>query len=462
MIERFEKGVIKLKNKINKKVLSISIFVIFGFFLVFGAYMINVYKTEKQKINDEYNRAMYEMVGYISSVEVELSKLQITNTTKLTSSTLATVWKQSNLAKENLNQLPTNQNDMSNASKYLTQLSDYSYMLLKKVVLGEKITDEEYTTIAKLYDSAKDLVNVMNEIYADLNDGRIKWDELEKATDEKLQQTEVVTTIANVQKIGKTFQEYEGLIYDGAFSDHLQSTKPKSLSENEVSKSQAKDNIEKIFGKENIEYIEELEDSDGRIALYNFKLKLKEYEDEKDISMTKNDGKLYLMISSREVKEDKVSMEDAEKVGLEFLKKLGIDNVKETYFLKNDNFATINYAAYQNDVVLYPDLVKVKIALDNLEVCSIECQGYIFNHTKRDNITPSKTETEAREVINKNLEIENVNLAIIPTESNSEILTYEFKGKIDERDFLIYVNANTLQEEKILLLLETEGGTLTI
>ena len=37
-----------------------------------------------------------------------------------------------------------------------------------------------------------------------------------------------------------------------------------------------------------------------------------------------------------------------------------------------------------------------------------------------------------------------------------------FKGKIDELDFLVYINPQTGKEEDILLILETEGGKLTI
>lgn len=462
MIEKFEKKVNELKQKINKKALGVGVFMVFGALSIFGVEMTNNFKRQKQASEDEYNRAMYEMVGYISNVESELAKLQITNTPKMTSTTLASIWKQSNLAKENLEELPSTQNSMSKASKYLSQVSDYSYSLLKKTTQNEKLNDEEYATIAKLYKSSQDLGSIMTDIYNDLNDGRIRWDELKKVSDEKLSQSEEVTTVSNIEKIGKNFQEYEGLIYDGAFSDHLLNMQPKSLSNNEVTKDQAKENIIKIFKEENIEMLEELEDSNGTIDLYSFKLKLKNEPDIKNISMTKKDGKLYLMISDRKVEEEKISMEEAESKGLEFLNSIGIDNVKENYYLKTENFAIINYAALQNNVVLYPDLVKVKVALDTGEVCSVEAQGYIFNHTKRDDITPTISIEKARKSINKNLDILSEGVAIIPTESKSEVLTYEFKGKIDEREFLIYVNAKTGEEEKILLILKTEGGTLTM
>lgn len=462
MIEKFENKVNNLKKKINKKALAVGVFMLFGGLCIFSVEMTNNFKRQKQITQDEYNKAMYEMVGYINNVETELAKLQITNTIKMTSTTLASIWKQANLAKENLESLPSSQGDMSNASKYLSQLSDYSYYLLKKVVQGEKISDEEYITIAKLYDSSKKLDEVMNNIYSDLNEGKIKWDELEKISDEKLSNTEVTTTVSNISNIGKTFQEYEGLIYDGAFSDHILSQKPKYLTDNNVTMEEAKNNLVNIFGGDNIEYINNDDESNGRLELYNFKLKLKNSEMIRNISMTKQDGKMYLMVGNRNITEEKISMDEASNAGVEFLKKIGIENVKETYYLKSENSVIINYAAYQDNIVLYPDLIKIKVALDNAEICSVECQGYVFNHEKREKIIPKITIEEARDKINKNIEILSEGLAIIPTESKGEVLTYEFKGKIDEREFLIYINAETAQEEKILLILYTEGGTLTM
>jgi germination protein YpeB len=168
------------------------------------------------------------------------------------------------------------------------------------------------------------------------------------------------------------------------------------------------------------------------------------------------------MISDRKVESENIVMQSAIDNGIEFLKKIGVENVEETYYLKTENMVTINYAAKQDEIILYPDLVKVKVALDTGEICSVESQGYIFNHEKRENITPSITIDEARNIVTDRVKVLAENLVIIPTESQSEVLCYEFKGKIEDREVLIYVNAITGLEEKILLILETPGGTLTI
>ena len=69
---------------------------------------------------------------------------------------------------------------------------------------------------------------------------------------------------------------------------------------------------------------------------------------------------------------------------------------------------------------------------------------------------------DARNKINSNLEIISENRAIIPTEWKTEIDCYEFKGKVQDREFLIYINVQTGKEEDILVILDTPGGTLTV
>ena len=135
--------------------------------------------------------------------------------------------------------------------------------------------------------------------------------------------------------------------------------------------------------------------------------------------------------------------------------------MKETYYLKQDWIVTINYAYYQEGVVIYPDLIKVKVALDNGEVLGIETSGYLNNHTIRDLKKVKITREQAKKDLNKDLEIISEGMAIIPTEWKTEILCYEFKGKVDEKEFLVYINAENGREEDVLVITNTPNGTLT-
>lgn len=459
MIEKIEIKLNKLKKKVNKKVLNVAIFMTFGALIIFSLEMTNNFKRQKNLVQDEYNKSMYLAVSYINNVEVDLAKLLVTSTPKMSAVTLADIWKQANLAKECLEQIPVGQNSMANASKYLTQVSDFSYTLMKQNISDIKLTEEEYEKLKHIYEDSSKLSSKMSDIYDDLNAGRIKWDELEKIGNEKLPDNDISNSISEV---GKTFQNYEGLIYDGAFSDHLLSSEPKFLSKKEISEDDAKKYIEEvILNDEKIEKIEFKGESNGKIELYNFDVTL-DSKQKRTISITKNDCKLYLMIGDKKVKEQNISVDEAKKRGMEFLNKLGIDNMIETYYQKTENMIVINYAATQDGVILYPDLIKVKISLDDGKVYGVEAAGYIFNHTTRNNLKPSISQEKAKSILNSSLEIISSDMALIPTESNSEILTYEFKGKIDNREFLIYINADNASEEKVLLVIDNKNGVLTM
>jgi len=149
----------------------------------------------------------------------------------------------------------------------------------------------------------------------------------------------------------------------------------------------------------------------------------------------------------------------------------GLD--KKNYFVENlrkywkpgakNLMITATPDAYeQNDVLMYPDLIKLKIALDDGEILGMETTGYLNNHYQRTIGNVKITKEQARKNLNKDLDIKTERLAIIPTEWESEILCYEFKGKINDTDYLVYINAETGREEDILVIVNTPNGTMTM
>ena len=178
--------------------------------------------------------------------------------------------------------------------------------------------------------------------------------------------------------------------------------------------------------------------------------------------MSKKGGWIVEVIKDKEVGEEKISDDEAIQKGKEYLEKLGYDSMKETYFLKESNIVTINYAYEENEILIYPDLIKVKVALDDGEILGMEALGYLNSHTDRNFSQNIISSDEAKQKLNDKIEIEKERLVVIPLENKTERYCYEFKGKIEEKQFLIYINAETGAEEEILILLETPGGTLTI
>lgn len=470
-----EKSIINFKEKCPRKVLGIIYFCIFGAVVLFAMVLLNKFKIQKQATEDNNNRDLYELVGYAKNIEVYIEKARVVTTPKATISTFCNIVKQASLAKETLSSLPIDQNNMNQISKYFTQVIDYSTVVIEKVSTNNKLADEDYSNLDKINEYALHVSNVFTDIYAELNAGNINWNELSKIANEKLEIDQVSSTLKGFTDLKNTFTEYEGLIYDGAYSNHLETSSPKLIQylpecTVEEAKTKVKECIlNKYTSKEKvdediIQNIQFVEETNGKLPLYTFNVIVKKgnRQDTVYVQITKKGCLMYLMISDKTVSEAKIDIEEAKALGREYLNKIGISNMKATYYINTDNMLTINYAYVQDDIVVYTDLIKVKIALDTGEIYSAECAGYIFNHTTRENISPVISEAKAKEVLNSKIEVKATNLAIIPNELNEEILTYEFKGVVEEREYLAYINAKTGEEENILIILETEGGILTM
>ncbi len=456
-MNNIEQKIEEVRKKIGEKNLALISFAIVCVIITGLMMLLKEFKIQKQEVQSGYNRALYDFVSNINNVKNEMLKLKISTNDTYTLTTISSIFAKSNSAKANLDILPFSQDSSDNTSKFLNQLSDFSYNLMRNILNGDKV--ENYMkNINSLYKKVEELSKITEEIYADLNSGKIKWDELERVGNEKMKAANANEEVSSVNSIGKTFTEYEGIIYDGAFSNHILTLKPAYLTDVELSSNDVKDIIRNKINIDNIEFKEEI---NGRIPLYVYEANVRDNDVSKTIYATKNDGKIYQMISDRVVNEERINIEEAREFAKSFIQKLGIENIEPTYYLKQDNMVTISYAAIEEDVIIYSDLIKVKVALDDGEIMTFEANGYIYNHKDRE-INPSRTIEEARETLNSGINTTNERLAIIPTDSKDEVLTYEFKGTVEDQEFLVYVNANTLVTEKIYILLETPGGTLAM
>lgn len=456
-MEKLEKSIIKIKKKIGEHVLALIYFSIFSIVAIIAMAELKIYKIQKQKIQDSYNRAFYDLVSDMNNIEAEFVKLKISSSNNYSVTTLATIFAKANDATGNLDIIPLSNNTTSNVSKFLNQLSDFSYFLLHAILNGDNI-GEYKTQIDTLYSNVRELTTTLNEIYGELNTNSIKWDELQKVSEEKIKENDIGSQISSVNKIGKTFMEYEGIIYDGAFSNHVLTQKPNFLSEEILSVKE----VEKILREKiEIESLEFMYEQDNILPLYVFKMITNQSNTEKIIYVTKQDARILQIVSNRKIEGEKISIEEAKNYAEKFLNSLGIENISPTYYLKQEGEITVSFASIQEDVLIYSDLIKVKIALDNGEILGLETNGYVFNHKER-NIEHKYSIKEARERLYEGLNITNEQLCIIPTESKNEVITFEFEGYLDDTKFLVYINANTLEEEKIYIVLEGNNGIATI
>ncbi len=453
--------------KMNKtKIITFIVMALLILSLILGYNLYEKNRVYKTSAENQYNMAFYELVDYVQNVKTYLAKSLITTDEKHGAETLTHVWREANLAQTYLGMLPMESQELEKTEKFLNQVSEYSYALSRKNINHVDLKEEDLNNLKSLYSYSVDLSNVLNQLSEDISSGRVKWNELQK--DEKALFAQQVSNISqdSFGALEENFHEYSGLIYDGAFSEHLTSTEKKALKGEQVDEETAKKKAEEFIGKDKIKEITSFELSqNSNIEAYAIGIKT-DKDENISMSISKIGGHVIYMNTDRNIETQIISDEEAKTKAKEFLDSKGFSNMKATYYINQGGISTINFAYEQKyddnqSVIMYADLIKVKVALDNGEILGIETTGYLNNHYERTFATPKISIEDAKQKLNKEIQITNQRLAMIPTEWQTEIFCYEFQGKINDIEFLTYINVETGDEEDTLVITNTENGTLT-
>lgn len=402
--------------------------------------------------NLEYNRVFSELTESVDDLEISLLKGQIVATPQQMAKLSADLYSQASAAKANLALLPLNGKQMEKTYEFLSQVGEYATCISEKMLRGEKMSVKEIQTMRELTQYADTLKNGFDEMLLGINEGQISFDDGASMLGGFFSggKTAMATELEGLEK---EFHNYPSLIYDGPFSHHLM-LKESSLLKGkaQISSDQAKKYAKKFTGEKavNVSLL------NGRLPAYSIK------SENATVEYTKNGGVLLMLMKDRAVGEETISLESAKKKAERFLRDNGFLNMKESYYDKRDGSIVINYAYEQNGYIVFPDLVKVKIALDNGEILGFESRGYIMNHTFRSIPEPKITKEQALSNVNEGLKVKDVTMAIIPLESGNEACCYQIKGVVSDKHFLIYVNTQTGYTEDVQILLETQGGTLAV
>jgi germination protein YpeB len=428
--------------------------------------IFNSVKAEdyRKKLDAQYNRAFFDLVGHVNDTQDYLLKAMVSSTAPQMTKMMEQACRSAVLADTCLNQLPIDQGVLNSVSKYLVQVSDVTYSLSAQGAKGTGISPDQYKMLNDLFGYSEDLTGGLNDMANTLYGGTFNWADLEKKSGKMFVDDGNMSGLDDINTITEAFHDYPSLIYDGPFSDHMTSVEPKGLPAETITPEEGAEKIKNIFtakGSIKVDYTGQ--NDDQPVKTFSYSVEVEEgKKSTANIDLTQQGGLIYWMLWNRDVGDATINIEQAKQESIKFMDSLGMENMKDSYYVINDGIATINYCYYEDNILFYPDMVKIEIALDNGEVLGFESRSYITNHTARDIKPAVISKDDAQNVLNPNIDIISSQETYIPTEYATEIHAYEFHGKINGRDFLIYINADNGEEEQILILIEDDNGSLTV
>lgn len=418
----------------------------------------------RRQLDNGYRQAFTELTTAAGELDAALEKVTYATTPALFATLCAQAYATAQAAQSALGELPYGNVELEQTAAFFAKAGDYA-MAMARGTNGEGVcTDENRETLRGLAAAAGELSATLQELQLQLDGGALHPEDV-AAVEARLaaaaEDGGQITGGSAFQTVEADFPQVPTLIYDGPFSEHLSSRTPQMLeglpqvTEEEARRAAA------AFAGLRAEVFTPTSDGAGNLPAWGFSALVD--GGELYVEITKQGGQVLQMLSSRPVGEAALSRKEGVEQAAAFLEEHGYRDMAPSYFLEGDGILTVHFAPVLDGVYCYPDLVKVGVALDNGDVVSFEAHGYLMKHGAREPAAPAVPADEAAERVDTSLTVLSRQLALIPTGGEYEVLCHEFKCQnADGGHVLVYVNAATGQQERILLLLEDENGTLVI
>lgn len=420
-------------------------------------------------LSTRYQQAFFDALGSIENVEVLLAKALVSASPAENVRYLTELWQQSFAAQASLNALPLRQGTLMRTSRFLTQLGDFTYVLGRKVARGETVTAADWQTLEDLYRQVTALGSELTQIAEASASGAMPWEEVRQRTNFTLnpfsKRLGAPDQADGFTRLDQQMQEFPTLVYDGPFSDHVTKREPRGLTGEAVdsfaARSTALQFVPVPAAEREVWLAEQVAETDGGAPIAAWRIEVRRGDEIRPayvLDVAKQGGSVLWMLATRPVARNAsaLSLAEAVAVAAEFLEARGFTGFEVTYPVVEDGRAVVPFVLVQDGTLLYPDQVKVTVALDDGQVVGFDALQYYTNHYGRDLPEPRLSPEEARARVRADLDIEGVRLALIPRPDRSEALTYEVRARLGEDLYHIYIDAVEGDEEQILRIVESE------
>ncbi|MEG6522814.1 germination protein YpeB [Desulfotomaculum sp. 1211_IL3151] len=416
-------------------------------------------------LNSRYQMSFYNLINRVQNMEVLLGKTLATAGDTDNTLIFSEIWLQAEGARENLTQLPLTSDIVGRTAKFLAQSGDFARVEVKKITSGQSLADEEFNILNSLYRQASQLNRDLQSMERQVADGRLTVAEITQSARQELDKGAPTGGSSNFQSIDQQMQGFPTLIYDGPFSDHLDRAAPVGLGNEPTSADEARNIARKFVDIPDDEsYRAQVAGrTKEKIPGYTIELIPRNGQAGRIVgNVSDKGGKIVWYMDSRTIGAPKLSIDQARDKALNFLESRGYQNTVNVYHQTQDNRVIFNFIPQERGVVLYPDQLKVSVALDDGQIIGFDARGYLMAHKERDIPAPKISDSEARGKVNKRMAITRTRLAIIPTDDGKERFSYEITGDINGETYLVYVNAITGKTDNVLKLIEQKNGILTM
>lgn len=401
------------------------------------------------KAENQYQRAFHDLSYHMEKLNSELGNTMALNATSndMYRKELINVWRLTSQAQNEISQLPLTLLPFSKTEEFLDNIAKFTYATAVRDLSKQPMSEDEIKTLSTLHERSKEIKDELRTVQSEVISKNLRWMDVEVALASESKKMDNVI-VDGFQLVDKKVGEYADVDWGPSMASLNQKRNFSMLTGNDATADEIKSKAEQFLGDGTQVTVTE---SGVGTETNTFSVSGKRTGSGADVYLdyAKKGGKLIYFMSPRDVPNKTLDMRGARDAALEFLDKNGYSGMTAVSADEYANAANLTFAAKQNDVILYPDKVTVKVALDNGEVTGFQGADHLLAHKERQLPAAKLTEEQAKKQLNPKVAVASHEMALILNDLNEEVLCHQFTGSMNGTEYNIYINADTGFEEKI-------------
>lgn len=416
-----------------------------GTMLTFGWISMNGFQTDMAGV---HTQSLYELNSIVDNLDTDLSKARVSNSSSEQVRLLSDIAVESQMAEVILERMPVDCHLTENMTSFLGKMGDSAQSMLYSIASGKKLSQSQIASIEHMYNTNMQFKQFLNELTATAN---------EKDMIKAMQSKADCLMFKSFDNIQNNNIETPKEIHDGPFAENSEKVSAKTLENlEEITAAKAEQLAGEYFASYNPTQVKCTGETMAK-QLQCYNLAVTTNDGEMFVQLSKRGGKVVMFDSYKDCNDKNFDVDRCITIAEDFLTDLGFSGMKAVWTSENGSTCNLNFAYEQNGVVIYPDIIKVKVCEERGIVTGMEGLSYVLNHTERNLPSTAITKTEAQEKLNPAFEVEASRLSVIPFDGG-EALAYEFYGTYGGNTYYIYVDATTGNEIEVFTVIGTAQG----
>lgn len=442
--------------------LRILLIVFFGIIVIGTGFWGYQEHQEKNAIlihaENNYQRAFHDLTYQVDLLQDKIGTTLAMNSRSQLSPALADVWRITSEAHTDVGQLPLTLMPFNKTEEFLSKIGDFSYKTAVRDLEKEPLTDSEYKTLKQLYSHATEIQQELRKVQHQVIENNLRWMDVELALASEKENLDN-TIIDGFKTVEKNVEEYSESNFGPEFTqmNAKNNNSFKYLNGEEITKEEAMSEARKFLRIEEQVEMNVTENGDGSdFGFYSITVNTPKQDSDIYMDITKKGGYPIWVLNHREINEANLSLNDATEKAKKYLNDQNFKDLQLFESAQYDNVGVFTFVAMQDDVRVYPDSIRVKVALDEGDIIGFSANDYLMAHHKRTIPKPQISLEQALGKVNPSVKVMENRLAIINDDLGEEALCYEILGVINNDTYRIYINALDGSEEKVEKLKNAE------